>query len=127
MPAAPREFDISERETGTYTATVTGNDGATPVPGASLTSITLTLYAILANGTISFINGRNHQNVLNANNVTINGAGLLTWAIQIADTTLVEALLPFERHIGLFEWLTTSGAAGKHEIILVVKNLTQAV
>ena len=126
MPTLPREFDIHERETGTYTATVTGNDGVTPVPGASLASITLTLYAIIAAGTVSFINSRDHQNVLNLNNVTIDGNGLLTWAIQVADTTLVEAALPFERHIALFEWVTATGAAGKHEIILVVKNLSQA-
>ena len=125
MPAAPREFDINERETGTYTATVTGNDGVTAIPAVSISTFVLSLYAILANGTVTFINGRNDQNVLNANNVTISGAGLLTWAIQVADTAIQEATLPFERHIALWEWVTTAGAAGKHEIILVVKNLSQ--
>jgi hypothetical protein len=48
----------------------------------------------------------------------------VTWSIQVLDTTLVEATLPFERHIALWQW-TTATAAGKHESILVVKNLSQ--
>lgn len=121
----PNEFEIHELETGTYTATITGNDGVTPVPAASLTSIVLTLYAIIQAGTVSYVNARDHLNVLNLNNVTIDGSGLLTWSIQVADTTLIEAI-PFERHIALFEWVTTSGARGEHEVILVVKNLVEA-
>lgn len=128
MPELSSEFDIREKTTGLYTATIVGDDHVTPVPLVSLVSITLTLYAIIADGTASFINSRNHQDVLNLHNVTIHAtSGLLTWAIQSQDTTLVEPALPFERHIVLFEWVTTSGAAGKHEIILVVKNLGQAV
>jgi len=125
MPTLPREYDIHEKETGLFTAIITGNDGVTPIPLASLLTLTLTLYAIIADGTASFINARNHQNVLNANNVTVHAtSGLLTWSIQALDTTLVEAALPFERHIALFEW-TTATASGKHESILVVKNLFQ--
>jgi hypothetical protein len=123
----PREFEINELETGLYTATIVGNDGVTPIPSASLLTLRLTLYVIVAAGTVTFVNGRDHQNVLNLNNVTVHAtSGLVTWTIQILDTTLVETTLPFERHIALFDW-TTATAAGKHEAILVVKNLTQAV
>lgn len=128
MPELSREFDILEKTTGLYTATIVGDDHVTPVPLVSLVSIALTLYAIIANGTTQFINSRDHQDVRNLHNVTIHAtSGLLTWAIQSQDTTLVEPTLPFERHIVLFEWVTSSGAVGKHEIILVVKNLGQAV
>ena len=122
-PIVPRDFGILEQATGSYTATITGNDGATPIPAASLVTLTLTLYVIKTDGTIGYVNSRNAQNILNANNVTVSAAGLLTWAIQTADSTLVEAL-PFERHIALFEW-TTATVAGKHEMVLVVQALNE--
>jgi hypothetical protein len=117
----PLSFLLAEKTTGQYTAVIVGNDGVTPLPGTTLATLTLTLYAIKADGTDGAINSRTAQNVLNLNNVTISAAGLLTWAIQVADTTLVEDL-PFERHIALFEW-TWAGGAGKHEVVLVIQNL----
>lgn len=126
MPAVIAEFEIDEKETGTYRGTVVGNDGVTPIPAASLATMVLTLFTVLADGSTTIINGRNHQNVLNANNVTIDANGLLTWAIQVADTTLVTSTLPFERHQALFEFTTVAGAAGKHPITIVVRNLEQA-
>jgi len=115
-------FDpIDEQTTGQYTAQLVGNDGLTPIPASVLATLVLTLYAIKADGTDQIINGRNRQNALNANNVTVSAAGALVWAIQVLDTTLVEDI-PFERHVALFEWTWTSGA-GKHEAILPVRNL----
>lgn len=116
----PKTFDVREKTSGQYTATLVGNDGVTPIPGASLTTLLLTLYVIKADGTDTLLRGP-QQNVLNAGNVTVSAAGLLTWVFQVADTTLVENL-PFERHIALFEWTWPSGA-GKHEVVLVVQNL----
>jgi hypothetical protein len=120
---APRTFDILEGSSGSFTATIVGNDGVTPLPAATLVTLTLTLYVIKADGTIAYVNSRNAQSVLNLNNVTVTAAGLLTWAIQPADTALVEAI-PFELHYALFEW-TWSGGAGKREIILAVQNLRE--
>jgi hypothetical protein len=117
----PHTYPIDEKCTGQCTARLVGNDGVTGISGAVLTTLVLTLYAIKADGTDAIINSRTQQNVLNANNVTVDTTGLLTWVIQSADTTLVEDL-PFERHIALFEWTWPSGV-GKHEIILVVRNL----
>jgi len=117
----PLIFAIDEQSTGQYTATIVGNDGVTPLPGATLSTLVLTLYAIKADGTDGIVNARNAQNVLNANDVTVDAAGLITWAIQVADTTLVEAV-PFERHLALFEWTWPAGA-GKHEVGLLVRNL----
>lgn len=122
-PIQPREFGILEATTGTFTGTLTANDGVTPIPAASLLTFTLTLYNILANGTVNYINGRNAQNVLNANNVTVNASGLVTWSIQAADSALIEAV-PFERHIALWEW-TATGVVGKHETVMVVQALTE--
>lgn len=126
----PESFDIDEQESGSYIATVTDDLGAL-LPGSTLLSLQLTLYVIRQDGTITFVNGRNHQNVLNVNNVTVTDVLQtladgrtynLRWRIQPADTTLVE-VLPYERHLFLVEWSWNTGA-GKQEGVLVVKNLT---
>lgn len=123
MPITPREYEILQNSTGTFSAGITGNDGATLIPLASLLTLTLTLYVVQTDGSIAYVNSRNAQNVLNLNNVTVSALGVLTWAIQTLDTALVEAL-PFERHIALFEW-TAAGVVGKCEIILIVQDLTE--
>ncbi len=120
-PQTPLTFEVNEKTSGRYTATLVGNDGVTPLPGATLSTLVLTLYVIKADGTDAIVNSRNVQNVLNANNVTVSTGGLVTWLFQVGDTTLVEAI-PFERHIALWEWTWPTGA-GKHEVILVVRNL----
>jgi len=117
--AEPLNFAINEKSTGLYTGTLVGNDGVTPLPGPTLSTLLLSLYVIKQDGTDHMI--RTAQNVLNANNVTVSAGGLVSWSIQVADTTLVEDI-PFERHIALFEWTWPSGA-GKHEIVLAVRNL----
>lgn len=117
-------FDpINEQTTASFTAQLTGNDGVTPLPLASISTLILTLYVIKADGSDQIINSRNAQNILNANGVTVTVGGALTWIVAIADTTLVEAV-PFERHIALFEWSGGFGA-GKQEVILVIRNLGQ--
>lgn len=121
----PLVFPINDKSSGTYTAQITGNDGVTPLPGAVLTTLTLTLYVTVAAGTDTFVNGRNHQNVLNQNNVTVDAGGNLVWAVQVADTTLVESP-PFEQHVALFEW-TWPGGSGKHQVILLVQNIRQVL
>ena len=118
----PSIVDVLEKTTPRYTAILT-DDQLAPIPAASLLTLTLLLYVIKADGTISYIRGAAGvpQNVLNANNVTVDTNGNLVWAIQTTDTTLVEAL-PFERHIALWAW-TTATITGRHELHLVVKNL----
>ena len=117
--ADPMAFPIDEKETGQYTATIVGNDGVTPLPAATLSTLVLSLYVIKQDGTDQMI--RTSQNVLYANNVTVDAAGLITWTVQTTDTAMVGAV-PFERHIALFEW-TWPGGVGKHEVILLVRNL----
>lgn len=117
--AEPLSLYIDEQETGLYTATIVGNDHVTPLPGAVLSTLVLSLYVIKADGTDQVI--RNRVNALNAANVTVSAAGKVVWVVQVTDTTLVEDI-PYERHYALWEW-TWPGGAGKHEVILVVRNL----
>jgi|SRR5207249_215619 len=130
--ADPAVFDVLEQASAIYRATVEDEDHVA-LPASSLSTLTLTLYVVKADGTIAYVNSRNAQNVLNANGVTVYNAlqtrsdGTtynLLWAIAAADTTLVEALA-FERHIALFEWTWPTGKAGKHEVVLRVRGLTE--
>lgn len=117
----PVSFPVNEQTSGQYTATLVANDGVTPLPGGTLTTLTLSLYVIKADGTQQVVNSRNVQNVLNLNNVTISAGGALAWAVQPGDTTLVETLA-FERHIAIFKWTWPAGQ-GEHEVVLVVRHL----
>jgi hypothetical protein len=119
----PNVYAFLEKTTGRVAGVIVGNDGLTPISAASLLTLTLTLYVIKGDGTTAFVNGRNHQNVLNLNNVTVDTNGNLVWSVQVADTTLVEAV-PIERHVALWEWTTTT-VSGKHEIVLAIQNLVE--
>lgn len=130
----PKVVDLLEQTSDVYWATMYDDEGEI-LPGNVLNTLTLTLYVVRSDGTIVYVNNRSTQNVLNLNNVEAfptlqtRADGFrynLKWQIQVADTTLVE-VLPFERHIGLFEWTwpkpNGGQGSGKHEVILNIKNL----
>ena len=134
--STPEVLEILERAGGTYWATVRDDENQV-LFGNQLNTISLTLYAIRADGTRAIINSRDHLNALNVNNVEVFNSlqtrsdGVLynlRWRIQVGDTTLVDPL-PFERHIALWEWTWPRPAggngAGKHEVVLNVQNLTE--
>ena len=78
---------------------------AVPVPAASLTSATLTFYDLCTHvpGSLTgIINGRSVQNVLNANQVTIDSSGHFIWSLQPADNSIVTLRRQVERHRALF-------------------------
>lgn len=125
----PTSFAVLEKAGASYYATITDDMGVM-IPGSQLTLLQLTLYVIRQDGSTAIVNNRNHQNVLNTQNVTVfnvlqtlaDGRTYnLRWQAQPADTTLVEDL-PYERHLFLFEWTWAQGT-GKHEGTLTVKNL----
>lgn len=119
----PTTFDVDERNAGQYTCTLVKEDGSTPIPSAQLTILTLTLYSIHSG---AIINGRDTQNVLNLNGVTVDSAGLLTWTVEQADTAILDATLTHETHVALFQFTYQSGAkGGNHEVKMRVRNLTK--
>lgn len=124
LSGEPSTVDVLEQTTPTYKGLVTDGQG-NALPAASLATLTLSLYDIESSGTIVYINGRHSQNVLNANNVTVDTNGNLVWSIQVADTTLQEVLVQ-ERHYALFTWTWVSAAGtetGRHLVILNVIHL----
>ena len=122
MPIIPVRFDVLERTTPRYSATIVDDQGVA-ISSANLSTITLTLYE---KKTGSIVNSRDEQNVKNANNVTIDASGVLVWSIQVADLVMVNTNNTNETHVALFEWTWDAGTkSGKHEVELAVKNLTK--
>lgn len=110
---------IAEKSIGIITALVTDENGIA-ISSANLTTLTLTLYE---KATKAIVNTRSAQNVLNANNVTVDTSGNLTWNMQSADNAIIGAAT-IESHVALFEWTWSSGTKyGKYEIEYPIKNL----
>lgn len=113
---------INEKTTARITATLRDDAGAV-VPGSSLTTATLTLYDL---ATDTIINSRNAQDIRNANNVTIDESGNLSWVMGAADNPIVNSALNLETHIALFQftWGTPTKALNT-EVQLQVRNLAR--
>ena len=90
---------IEEKSSAVYTVTVKDNNG-TAIGSGSMDALTLTLVN-RADDTV--LNSRTDQNVLNANNVTVSGLGVITFTLQAADTAMVDPLREFETHRATFK------------------------
>jgi hypothetical protein len=112
-------YQIPERQSGRFQATLLDENGVF-VPGSSLSTLTLTLYD---RATDAIINGRNAQDVLNNNNVSVSEAGVVVWSITPADTPIVgtpvtttivtvdgERVVGVEAHVALFRATWEGGA-----------------
>jgi len=113
--------NIAQNTSQVYTALVKDENDAV-IALSRIDSIVLTLYNVHTN---AIINNRDSQNVLNANNVTVHAtSGLLTWDMQPADNVIIIDALKFETHRALFEWTYDTNKTGKHEVELIVRNLS---
>jgi len=111
-----------ERTSPRIQATLLDDDDL-PVPGSSVTTLTMTLYDVVED---SIINARDGQNILNANGCTLDEDGLFTWLVEHLDTVIVGAteLNALEEHVALIEGTHTAGSRHfKQEIRHFVKNL----
>lgn len=98
-------------ETGKFTGTLKDSDGVV-IPLSAISTFTLTLTDAATGGTV---NSRSAQDVLNANNVTVNSTtGAVAWSIQAADTALVSSGATAEEHVAAFT-CTFSGGVLKFE------------
>lgn len=116
-------FSVNEQSSATYTATLVDAAGVA-VSGAVLQTLTLTLYDVPS---LTVINGRNAQNVLNLNDVTVDTSGLLTWNLRALDNVIHNAAKQIEHHVALFmaTWTDTGGKPQEltHEVVILVANL----
>lgn len=117
--------EVLEGTTPVLTAKVTDEDGTTPISGESLQTLTLTFYS-LNDASYPIINNRDGQNVLNQNDVTVDGSGNLTWNLQAADTAILDDTLGMETHRGVFKWTYLKNGepkVGRYLIDIKVENL----
>lgn len=109
-----------ERTTPVYVATLFDQDGE-PIAATDLTTVTLKHYDL---ATLAVINGRDNQNILNVNDVTIDENGVLTWVLTTNDTVIVQESNAEESHVALFRWTWASGTrAGNFEEMISIKNV----
>ena len=105
---------INEGNTFTYTATLLDASGAA-ILLSSISTITLTQFVA---GTGTIVNSREGQDILNANNVTINAtSGLLTWLGQPGDSAIVgtnRAPGIQEQHYAIFKVSYLTGVDTKY-------------
>lgn len=112
---------IAERTTRKITFLVVDEDGVA-VPGASLTTLTLTLYDEI---TEAIINTVDDKDILNVGGGLVDGSGNGSYTMDPADNQIV-GTASFEDHIALFEWTYGGGAkAGKEEVRLRVDNFSK--
>ena len=110
--------NVLEKTTPKITANIVDEDG-NAIPALSLTTLTLDLF--VSSDPTQVI--RAAQDVLNNNNVVVDGAGLLTWSVQIADTTIYTNC-SLEVHRAEFIWTWDSGdKRGSYRIDIPVVNM----
>ena len=115
-------FNVREKTTRRYTAVLKDETGVA-IGGGTLSSLKLTLYN-RADGSI--INARNQQNALNANGVTVDSSGNLTWTMEPADNPIIDATLSYEEHAALFEIGWASDAKkNNHEVVIRVEHVNK--
>lgn len=117
-------LDVDEDTTPLYEANLVDlNDEA--VSGSVLDTIVCTLYQEY---TREIVNGRDKQNVSQANGVTIDIFGLLRWYLSPEDTAILDDELHQEPHVALFEFSYAGPAGteyGKKEVRFLVTNLSK--
>lgn len=92
-----------------------------PVPLASLTALTVTLYD---QSTKTVINGRSTQDIKGTNGGTVDANGLLTLVLSPLDTIVITSSVEKEKHVALIRWTYNAGTKeGKAEIIHTIANL----
>lgn len=106
------------------------DQASTPVPLASISAATLTLYDIDtydASGSPidGIINSRNAQDIRNAHDVEIHAtSGLFTWTMEPDDNPIITSRRQVERHRALFTFTWTGGSFNYECEIEVVNRRT---
>ncbi len=126
---------VNERSSKVVTFTIL-DDAGLPVPVSAISVATLTLYdfqtgQIGGSPQVGILNNRQDQDVLNANDVTIDSAGLVTWIMQPEDNIISTERRQIERHRAMFSFTWSIGSptiagASTYECEIEVVNLRKA-
>ena len=111
---------VAEKSTCRITGALVDEAGVA-LGSSQLTTLTLTLYALI--DTLPIINANTDKNVLNANQGTIDAGGLFALTLAPADNVIQATGMVAETHRALLKWTWAAGAkAGLHEIDFRVRN-----
>lgn len=117
-------YEVAEASSAIYRARLLDDTTGLPIP---VTELRLTLYQ--AEGVkvpTEILNGRDDQNVLNANGITYDpSTGELLWRITPEDMAIQDPTRAFERHVALF-LARYPGGRTRREVHLRVRNLRRA-
>lgn len=106
-------WDVHQATAGKYSVQLVDQDDAA-LDSTVLETLTLTLYDTK---TLTIINSRHTQNVLNANQVAIDCEGLLVWHWVALDMPMISTTKDEEIHTALFTFVWGSGAyKAYHEV-----------
>ena len=124
MAVSPTTFTtvVNEKSTAKYTADPLTDENGDIIPAANIVSLTLTLCEIPG---ATIINGRDDQDVLNTNNVTVDSAGVLIWTMQEADNIIVNSALDVEVHRATFKMTFNTTGKATWDIDISVRNLSK--
>ncbi len=139
LATAIPEFDVLEDSAFPLTAQLKDTDD-TDLALADIETITLTLFLTRGGDTSpagTIVNGRDAEDIKNANEVAISASGALTWDVQPEDTVIINDEITVcqnvmknkrEIHRALFEWTKTvaaGGEQGKKRVDFIVFNLDE--
>lgn len=120
MPAVIMPDPLPEDTTATLLLNLVDEEDD-PLPAEVLTALTLTYYDL---DTLTILNDRQEQDVLNAHNVTVDSTGLVTWELQQEDTAIVSSGVRLEWHRALWTWQWGFPVRqGRHEVDIEIENL----
>lgn len=122
-PAISFAIRVNELSTFLWEGTLKNEFGVALGP-TDLATLTCTL---VDEDTGAIINGRDNQNVLNANNFTLTTASIsnISWDTPEADNPIIDDTKETEIHIATIKWTFASNAAfgGKKVIAIRVVNI----
>ena len=84
-----------EKASSLITATFKDELGVA-IPNTDFTAINMTLF--LLSDPTQIVNARDNQNVLNANNCTVDANGLFSWNVQPGDRAMISTTVSEEIH-----------------------------
>jgi len=125
MPTSTYQTEFESPVPEQITLRITGliqDELGVAIPGANLTTLTLTLYN---STTEAVLNLRNASDILGVNGGSVDASGNFTLTLTPADNALLGTGRS-EKHIALIVWTYNSGnSTGRFEVIFTVVNVTK--
>lgn len=116
---------VPEKQTCRIEATILDENMA-PIPAASLTTLTVTLYDCTDCDNLPIVNSVDNVNILNTGRGTVDSSGRMVCTLLPADNPILLDSHEYEWRCALFRYTYSAGAkSGAHEVKFKVRNLAK--